>query len=68
MRRTTTSTCRWTTPTWRAAAARLHLLSPGFRKGGDVTFLLTDGQMELVDLDPDFDFFEAMLGGASYVT
>ena len=23
--------------------------------------------MELVDLDPDFDFFEAMLGGASYV-
>ncbi len=51
----------------RGTLRGFYLLSPGFRKGGDVTFLLTDGQMELVDLDPDFDFFEAMLGGASYV-
>ncbi len=51
----------------RGTLRGFYLLSPGFRKGGDVTFLLTDGQMELVDLHPDFDFFEAMLGGASYV-
>lgn len=44
-----------------------YLLSPGFFDGGDPTFLLTDGQMELVGTHTDFGFFDAMLGGAPYV-
>ena len=44
-----------------------YLLSPRFRAGGDVTFLLTDGQMELVGLRTDFGFFDAMFGSTPYV-
>lgn len=44
-----------------------YLLSPGFFDGGEATFLLTDGQMELVGTSTDFGFFDAMLGGAPYV-
>ncbi len=44
-----------------------YILSPSFAKGGPVVFLLTDGQMELVDTGPDFGFFEGILPGLSYV-
>lgn len=44
-----------------------YLLSPGFRRGTPVVFFLTDGQMQLVGLQPDFRFFDQVLGGGSYV-
>lgn len=44
-----------------------YILSPSFAKGGPVVFFLTDGQMELVDTQPDFGFFEGILPGLSYV-
>ena len=44
-----------------------YLLSHGFRAGDDVTFLLTDGQMELVGPHMDTGFFDAILGGLPYV-
>lgn len=44
-----------------------YLLSPHFYENKNVTFLLTDGQMELVNLNTDFNFFEEILGGSSYV-
>ncbi|MBZ5856820.1 hypothetical protein [Flavihumibacter profundi] len=44
-----------------------YLLSPGFYKSKNITFLLTDGQMELVGTKTDFGFFENVLRGCSYV-
>ena len=44
-----------------------YLLSPSFFKNKNITFLLTDGQMELVSPDSDFDFFESVLPNNSYV-
>lgn len=44
-----------------------YLLSPSFFKNKDITFLLTDGQMELVNPDSDSDFFESVLPNSSYV-
>ena len=44
-----------------------YILSPDFRSGGEVVFLLTDGQMDLVGLHPDFGFFDSLLGDLSYV-
>lgn len=44
-----------------------YLLSPHYRPGEAVTFVLTDGQMELVDTDPDFGFFDALFGDTPYV-
>ncbi|QHS54816.1 hypothetical protein GWR56_04365 [Mucilaginibacter sp. 14171R-50] len=44
-----------------------YLLSPGFYKSRNVTFLLTDGQMELVSPNCDFDFFEGVLKDCAYV-
>ncbi len=42
-------------------------LSPHFQPGSNVIFLLTDGQMELVNTLQDFDFFEQVLAEESYV-
>ncbi|BBM87265.1 alpha/beta fold hydrolase [Candidatus Uabimicrobium amorphum] len=43
-------------------------LSSNFTKGcKEVLFLLTDGQMELVDLDPDFEFFDDIVQDIPYV-
>jgi len=44
-----------------------YLLSPNFYKSENITFLLTDGQMELVSLQTDFNFFEGILGNSAYV-
>lgn len=44
-----------------------YQLSPQFYKSANITFLLTDGQMELVSTKTDFQFFENVLKGASYV-
>lgn len=44
-----------------------YVLSPDFFKHRAITFVLTDGQMELVSIKPDFDFFEERLGGSAYV-
>lgn len=44
-----------------------YLLSPNFDQSKRITFLLTDAQMELVGLKTDFDFFEGVLQGESYV-
>lgn len=44
-----------------------YILSPHFQPNASVVFFLTDGQMELVNPDPDFSFFEAELPGLSYV-
>jgi len=44
-----------------------YLLSPNFSKNKPITFLLTDGQMELVNTQTDFTFFEEILGASSYV-
>ncbi|MDI1476338.1 hypothetical protein [Polyangium sp. y55x31] len=44
-----------------------YLLSPGFERGGPVVFFFTDGQMELVGINPDMSFFEGQLPGLSYV-
>lgn len=44
-----------------------YLLSPNFYKSKNITFLLTDGQMQLVDTKTDFQFFENVLRGNSYV-
>lgn len=44
-----------------------YLLSPNFYKSKNITLLLTDGQMELVSTDTDFDFFESVLKENSYV-
>ncbi|GAB3425282.1 alpha/beta fold hydrolase [Niabella aquatica] len=44
-----------------------YLLSPNFYKSKNITFLLTDGQMELVSTKTDFRVFENIIGGSSYV-
>lgn len=44
-----------------------YILSPQFNKNEPIIFVLTDGQMELVDTDPDFDFFNNIIGNGSYV-
>ncbi|RWW91940.1 hypothetical protein [Flavobacterium cerinum] len=44
-----------------------YQLSPNFYKSKNITFLLTDGQMELVSTKTDFQFFENVLRGNSYV-
>lgn len=44
-----------------------YLLSPNFQPGSPVVFFFTDGQMELVDLSPDYGFFDAQVPGVSYV-
>lgn len=44
-----------------------YLLSPSFYKSSSITFLLTDGQMELVTTQTDFSFFEKILGSSAYV-
>jgi pimeloyl-ACP methyl ester carboxylesterase len=44
-----------------------YQLSPNFYKSKNITFLLTDGQMELVSTKTDFQFFENVLRGSSYV-
>ena len=44
-----------------------YLFSPNFYQRKNITFLLTDGQMELVSLETDFSFFENVLNGGSYV-
>ncbi len=44
-----------------------YILSPNYHIGSEVIFILTDGQMELVDTEPDFNFFENLLPELSYV-
>jgi pimeloyl-ACP methyl ester carboxylesterase len=44
-----------------------YQLSPNFYKNKNITFLLTDGQMQLVSTKTDFQFFENVLRGNSYV-
>ncbi|WP_144282280.1 hypothetical protein [Chryseobacterium echinoideorum] len=44
-----------------------YQFSPNFYKTKNITFLLTDGQMELVSPKTDFQFFENVLSGHSYV-
>lgn len=44
-----------------------YLFSPYFYESKNITFLLTDGQMELVSTRTDFSFFEEVLGQSSYV-
>lgn len=44
-----------------------YLLSPHFNPNGPVVFFLTDGQMELVGPEPDYEFFAAQAPGVSYV-
>lgn len=44
-----------------------YQFSPNFYKSKNITFLLTDGQMELVSTKTDFQFFENVLRGNSYV-
>ncbi|MFT3920144.1 hypothetical protein [Cloacibacterium sp.] len=44
-----------------------YLLSPHFFENKNITFFLTDGQMELVNTNTNFSFFEEILGGSSYV-
>jgi pimeloyl-ACP methyl ester carboxylesterase len=44
-----------------------YLFSPNFYKSKNIIFLLTDGQMELVNTETDFDFFEKVLKGSAYV-
>jgi len=44
-----------------------YLFSPNFYFGKNITFLLTDGQMQLVGLKTDFNFFEDVLKENSYV-
>lgn len=44
-----------------------YLLSPNFYKSKNITFLLSDGQMELVSTKTDFRFFENIIGRSPYV-
>ena len=44
-----------------------YVLSPRFRAGGPVVFLLIDGQMELDSPNPDFEFFDGEVPVDSYV-
>lgn len=51
----------------KAAFRGFYQLSPNFYKSKNITFLLTDGQMQLVSPKTDFQFFENVLEGNSYV-
>lgn len=51
----------------RGSFRGFYLFSPNFYQSKNITFLLTDGQMELVSLKTDFAFFESVLTGGSYV-
>lgn len=51
----------------RGSFRGFYLFSPNFYQSKNITFLLTDGQMELVSLKTDFAFFESVLNGGSYV-
>jgi len=52
----------------RGSYRAFYILSPGFDpSAGPVVFFVTDGQMELVGLHPDFAWFDHYLGGLSYV-
>ncbi|MBF0543949.1 MAG: hypothetical protein HQM08_05940 [Candidatus Riflebacteria bacterium] len=44
-----------------------YIFSPSYKVGSCPIFVLTDGQMNLVGMKPDFDFFEGRLKGQSYV-
>jgi len=44
-----------------------YILSPEFKKGQDVIFFFTDGQMELVNLKSDLSFFSSIVGDRPYV-
>lgn len=44
-----------------------YLLRQGARQNMPITFVLTDGQMELISTKPDFSFFDEKLGGTPYV-
>ena len=44
-----------------------YIYSPNFYKRTNITFLLTDGQMELVSPTSDIQFFENIIKGQSYV-
>jgi hypothetical protein len=44
-----------------------YLLSPRFTPSQSLTFVLTDGQMELVSTKTDFGFFDALFGDVPYV-
>jgi len=44
-----------------------YKLSPHFNKNDKIIFLLTDGQMELVNTNYSFNFFETIIGKSSYV-
>ncbi len=51
----------------RGTYRSFYVLSPHFKRGDPVIFFLTDGQMDLVDTQPDFGFFDGILGETSYV-
>ncbi|MBS1797502.1 MAG: hypothetical protein JSS81_27005 [Acidobacteria bacterium] len=51
----------------RGTFRAFYQFGPNFYRSRPVTFLLTDGQMELVGLQTDFDFFEDVLPGVAYV-
>ncbi len=44
-----------------------YIYSPNFYKSKNITFLLTDGQMELVSPTTDIQFFENIIKGQAYV-
>jgi pimeloyl-ACP methyl ester carboxylesterase len=44
-----------------------YLLSANFQPSENVTFVLTDGQMELVGTHTDFHLFDSLFGDVSYV-
>jgi len=52
----------------RGSYRAFYILSPGFDPSTKpVVFFVTDGQMELIGLRPDFAWFDHYLGGLSYV-
>jgi pimeloyl-ACP methyl ester carboxylesterase len=53
----------------RGTFSSFYLLNPNYfeHKNDNVTFFLTDGQMELVGTKTDFGFFNEVLGGTPYV-
>lgn len=51
----------------KGAFAGFYILSPRFAPSRDVVFVLTDGQQELVDTQPDMEWFTDRLGSLPYV-
>lgn len=51
----------------RGSFRGFYLLSRVLSPGQPLTFVLTDGQMELVGLNTDFGFFDALFGDTAYV-